>query len=130
MPSPIQTNTQIGLITKPSAADLTASIGCFATVNTSAQAALPSANALALYVIADAYDSGGVHNTVLQPLDSNRNVRIIAGGTITAADQITTTSAGKAVTASTGNVILGIAEEAGLNGQWVTIRPIGGKTVA
>ena len=124
--SPVQTNTQQGLITVPAQSDLSASVGCFAKIDTSGYAALPSANGLALYVIEDAYTSYGVYQTVLRPLSPDRNVRVIANAVLTAGANVTTTSAGKAVAASSGGNILGVTEEACVVGQYVKSRPLGG----
>ncbi len=124
--SAIQTNTQVGKIIIPSATDLTASIGCFAVINTAAQAALPLAGGLALYVIDDSQTSTGVFNVALEPLTPHKNIRVIAGGGITVADKVTTNAAGKAITATSGNNILAIAEETAVTGQYVLLRPLGG----
>ena len=123
-------NTQEGLITVESATDLSASIGCFAIINSSAQAALPSANALVNYVIEDAYTSGGAYKVVLRPLNPNRNFRVPCLGVVTAADKIVATAAGKAATATSGGHWFALAEESGVNGQYVLIRPIGGDQTA
>src|SRR5579859_3596183 len=95
--SPIQSNTQKGIIVVPAASDLSASIGCFANIGSDGNAALPSSHGFALYVIANAYASGGIITPPsgtatgaafyceLQPLMGERNVRVIAAdGTITA----------------------------------------------
>ncbi len=125
--SPIQTNTQKGEIVVPAATDLSASIGCFAVINSSAQAALPASHGYAGYVIADVMITPvGTNNTTLLPLDGSRNVRVIAGSAVTAADKITTDAAGKAVTASSGNNFMALAEESGVTGQYVLLRPLGG----
>jgi 3D (Asp-Asp-Asp) domain-containing protein len=150
--SPIQTNTQTGLITCKASSDLSASIGCFANISTAGLVALPTTHTFALYVIANAYGLGGYitppsgttsaataycengtttlenYECELQPLMTDRNVRVIAAdNTITTPGmQVTTDGSGKVVAASTGNNILGISEEAGVTGQYVLIRPIGG----
>lgn len=60
----------------------------------------------------------------------NGSVMVLAGGTIAAGAKITTTAAGKAATATTGNVILGYAREAGVDGQIIEVELIQGGNVA
>lgn len=49
-------------------------------------------------------------------------VNVLAGGTIARGDQIASTNAGKAATATTGQTILGYAEEAAVDGEIMTVR--------
>lgn len=58
------------------------------------------------------------------------SVMVQAGGTIAAGDKVTTTAAGKAATATTGNIVLGYAREAGVDGQIIEIELIQGGNAA
>ena len=131
--SPIQTNTQRGIVVKTAASSLVTAaasasvVGCFATLDTAGKAVLPSANGLALFVISD-YSAlpGSTYGASLQPLEPGQNMRVISAAVITAGDSLTTDANGKAVVASTGGNILAIAEEAAVSGQYVLVRPLGG----
>lgn len=48
-------------------------------------------------------------------------VKVVAGGTITAGANVASNASGAVVAASTGNIVLGKALEAGVSGQYVTI---------
>lgn len=56
-------------------------------------------------------------------------VTVEAGATIAAGAEVTTTAAGKAATAAAGNVVLGYALEAGVDGQIIAIELIQGGNV-
>ena len=56
--------------------------------------------------------------------------RVVAGGTIAAGAAVATDAAGDAVTASTGNIIMGYAMEAGVDGQVIAIELIQGGNAA
>lgn len=131
--SPIQSNTQQGTVLKPCATDLSASKGCFAMIDATANIVLPAAGGLALFVITDVFsvavtEAGtGTYQAEVMPLTSGRNVRVIAGvNGVTAGDKVVTLATGKAVRATAGNTVLGIAEETGVAGQYVLIRPYTG----
>ena len=53
-------------------------------------------------------------------------VMVTAGDTIAAGDAVATDAAGDAVTASTGNIVMGYATEAGVDGQIIAIELIQG----
>lgn len=57
-------------------------------------------------------------------------VMVTAGGTIAAGAAVATDASGDAVTASTGNVIMGYATEAGVDGQIIAIELIQGGNAA
>ena len=57
-------------------------------------------------------------------------VMVVAGGSITAGDEIACDAAGDAVTASTGNVVMGYATEDGVDGQIIAIELIQGGNAA
>lgn len=57
-------------------------------------------------------------------------VMVTAGGTIAAGDEIATDAAGDAVTATTGNIVMGYATEAGVDGQIIAIELIQGGNAA
>lgn len=56
-------------------------------------------------------------------------VTVEAGATIAAGAQVATTAAGKAATAAAGDVVMGYALEAGVNGQIIAIELIQGGNV-
>lgn len=122
--SPIQSNTQSGIVVKPSAADLSGKLGCFAKIDVNGNAAAAGAGDLAKFIVNDVKDATVGSDTSLLPLSGERNVRVIAGGVVTAADLIASDANGKAVTAQAGNYILGQAEESAVAGQYVLIRPM------
>ena len=147
--SPVQTNTTRDTITVPAASDFSASIGCFANVGTDGKVALPSSSGFALYVIEDAYTSGGIitppsgtatgqsYYVVLRALTPGQNIRVRNGtAPITAPGiQVATDTAGKAIPASSGGYILAISEGGDISatgdyptvaGQYTLIRPLGG----
>ena len=57
-------------------------------------------------------------------------VMVTAGGTIAAGAAVATDAAGAAVTASTGNIVMGYATEAAVNGQIIAIELIQGGNAA
>lgn len=57
-------------------------------------------------------------------------VMVTAGGTIAAGDEIATDAAGDAVAATTGNIVMGYATEAGVDGQIIAIELIQGGNAA
>lgn len=57
-------------------------------------------------------------------------VMVTAGGTIAAGDEVATDAAGDAVTATTGNIVMGYATEAGVDGQIIAIELIQGGNAA
>ena len=57
-------------------------------------------------------------------------VMVTAGGTIAAGAAVATDASGDAVTASTGNIVMGYATEAGVDGQIIAIELIQGGNAA
>jgi hypothetical protein len=57
-------------------------------------------------------------------------VMVTAGGTIAAGASVATDASGDAVTASTGNIVMGYATEAGVDGQVIAIELIQGGNAA
>jgi hypothetical protein len=57
-------------------------------------------------------------------------VMVTAGGTIAAGASVATDASGDAVTASTGNIVMGYATEAGVDGQIIAIELIQGGNAA
>lgn len=121
--SAYQSNTQEGLVVKTAGADLSAKGGFLAKLNSSGEAILAGAGEQALYVIDD--EGAEDANVTLAPLTSNRNIRAYAAGTIAAAGEVQSDSAGKIVAASSGSWVLGVAEEAIVSGQLGLFRPAG-----
>ena len=105
------------------------------------RASLPAANAdLAVFVVVDPADAAS-DNATLRPLDPRRNVRACLKGTCNPGDQLVLADVGtaadkgkvRALPASAGTYrVLGIAEEAGVDGQNVLFRPypVGNVTVS
>jgi len=147
--SPVQTNTQQGLVVAPATSDLSTSIGCFANVGTDGNVAVVSqAGGFALYVIENAYASGGIitppsgvatgaaYWVDLRPLSPDRNVRVLNGTTAIATPGalVTSDASGKLAPASTGSYVLGYTENSygttadypTVAGQYTLIRPLGG----
>lgn len=55
------------------------------------------------------------------PVAYDGRVQVLAGGTFAAGALITPNAAGRAVLATTGNIVAGVALEAGVNNQVVTV---------
>jgi len=105
-----QTLRTIGV---PASADLSASQFCFMTVNSSGQLALPSAGGDADGILQDKPNAAAVEGE-LAVLGISKLVVGTAG--VTAGDLLATDANGKAVTATTGNKILGRALATGAAG--------------
>jgi hypothetical protein len=105
-----QTLRTIGV---PASADLSASQFCFMTVNSSGQLALPAAGGDADGILQDKPNGVGVEGE-LAVLGISKLVVGTAG--VTCGDLLTTDANGKAVTATTGNKILGRALATGASG--------------
>ena len=97
----------------PASADLSASQFCFVVVNANGQLALPSAGGDADGILQDKPNGAGVAGEVgilgISKL-------LVGTGGVTAGDLLATDVNGKAVTASTGNKILGRALATGAAG--------------
>ena len=119
--SPVQTNTQSGIVVRTAASDLSTKEGLFAVVSGSLGCDLAGAGALALYVISSGGASGKPVDLI--PLSSSRNVRVISAATIAAGVQIASDASGKLRTAITNDNVLGITEESTVAGQYTLIRP-------
>jgi hypothetical protein len=97
----------------PASADLSASQFCFVAVNANGQLALPSAGGDAEGILQDKPNGAGVYGEV-GILGVSKLVVGAAG--VTAGDLLATDVNGKAVTATTGNKILGRALATGAAG--------------
>src|SRR5579883_2314638 len=95
-------------ISAPASADLSASQFCFVAVNSSGQLALPSAGGEAEGILQDKPNGAGVAGEV--------GILVVGTGGVTAGDLLATDVNGKAVTATTGNKILGRALATGAAG--------------
>jgi hypothetical protein len=105
-----QTLRTIGL---PASADLSASQFCFVAVNANGQLALPSAGGDAEGILQDKPNAAGQAAEV-GILGISKLV--VGAGGVTAGDLLATDVNGKAVTAATGNKILGRALATGTAG--------------
>jgi hypothetical protein len=138
-----QSNTRVGDIRVLAGADLTGMEDRLVVMGQNAgvaQVTLPAANSdLALYVLTEDGDSGDL--VAVRPLQPDRNVRVALKGTcnpgdvMVLADVATAADKGKvrALPAAAGTYRgLGIAEQVGVDGQLVLVRPamIGNITVA
>lgn len=100
------------------AADLSAKQYHFGIINSSGQIASVSvAGSKSDGVIMNNPNAQGLATTVAKV----GRVKVYAAGTIAAGANVASNSAGRAVAASTGNIILGTALEAAANGQIFTI---------
>jgi hypothetical protein len=97
----------------PASSDLSASQFCFVVVNANGQLALPSAGGDAEGILQDKPNGAGVYGEV-GILGVSKLVVGTAG--VTAGDLLATDVNGKAVTATTGNKILGRALATGAAG--------------
>ena len=130
-----QTNTRHGDLTFPSYEDLSGKEGRLVKlVNSSgvAKVALPDDVAdRCLFVLIDGGDASGDH-VVVRPLEPARNIRVPLSGTCNPGDRMTLAAIdgsldGKAaaLTAAADTYwVFGLAEEAGVDGQDVLIRPL------
>ena len=138
-----QSNTRVGDIRVLAGADLTGMEDRLVVMGQDAgvaQVTLPTANSdLALYVLTEDGDNGDL--VAVRPLQSDRNVRVALKGTcnpgdvMVLADVATAADKGKvrALPAAPGTYRgLGIAEQVGVDGQLVLVRPamIGNITVS
>jgi len=138
-----QSNTRVGDIRVLAGADLTGMEDRLVVMGQNAgvaQVTLPAANSdLALYVLTEDGDSGDL--VAVRPLQPDRNVRVALKGTcnpgdvMVLADVATAADKGKlrSLPAAAGTYRgLGIAEQVGVDGQLVLVRPamIGNITVA
>lgn len=131
-----QSNTQSGAIVLTSGEDLSAKAGYLAEIRNNsgvAQANLPDSIAdYAFFLIQDGGNASGDPVT-LRPLETGRNYRIVLKGAINPgeslclADPSTAADKGKLrkVPALAGTYrVLAIAEEVGVDGQAVLVRPV------
>ena len=129
-----QSNTRVGDIRVLAGADLTGMEDRLVVMGQNAgvaQVTLPAANSdLALYVLTEDGDSGDL--VAVRPLQPDRNVRVALKGTcnpgdvMVLADVATAADKGKlrSLPAAAGTYrVLGIAEQAGVDGQLVLVRP-------
>lgn len=107
-----------GVVTLPAAADLSANQFCFVTVNSSSQAALAGAGALAIGVIQNKPTSG---TSTAIAFDGISKVLVGSGGTVTAGNNVTPDASGAAAVATTGNYVAGVALETGAAGTLIAV---------
>ena len=138
-----QSNTRVGDIAVVAGADLTGMQDRLVVLGNNAgvaQVGLPAANGdLAFFVLLDGNVAGGI--VAVRPLDPARNVRVILkgacnpGDVLVLADVATAADKGKVrvLPAAAGTYRgLGIAEQVGVDGQLVLVRPamVGNVTVS
>jgi hypothetical protein len=138
-----QSNTRVGDIRVLAGADLTGMEDRLVVMGQNAgvaQVTLPAANSdLALYVLTEDGESGDL--VAVRPLQPDRNVRVVLKGTCNPGDVLVLADVAVAVDKGKVRVLpvapgtyrgLGIAEQVGVDGQLVLVRPamIGNITVA
>ena len=129
-----QSNTRVGDFAVVAGADLIGMQDRLVVLGNNAdvaQVGLPAANGdLAFFVLLEANVAGGI--VAVRPLDPARNVRLVLKGTcnpgdvLVLADVATVADKGKVRTlpATAGTYrVLGIAEQVGVDGQAVLVRP-------
>jgi len=99
-------------VTIPASGDLSASQYCFVEVNSSGQVAVLGAGLSADGILQNDPNAAGRAAEVA----IGGIVRVKCGGVVTRGGPVASDSAGKAVNAATGNIILGTALETGANG--------------
>ena len=138
-----QSNTRVGDIRVLAGADLTGMEDRLVVMGQNAgvaQVTLPAANSdLALYVLTEDGESGDL--VAVRPLQPDRNVRVVLKGTCNPGDVLVLADVAVAVDKGKVRVLpvapgtyrgLGIAEQVGVDGQLVLVRPamIGNITVS
>jgi Uncharacterized conserved protein (DUF2190) len=110
---------------RQASADLSASQYCAVLLNSSSQLALPSAGVDVYGVLQDKPKAAGRAGSV-RILGLTKMV--VGASTVTAGDKVMVDSAGKAVTATSTNFVIGISEDTGATGTTISVllRP-GGK---
>jgi hypothetical protein len=112
------TEQRLKPISLPASGDLSASQYCFVTTNNAGNVAVTGAGLSADGVLQDKPTAAGQSSEVA-PLDGCIS-KVVVGGTaatLTAGDLVASDAAGKAVTATTGNYILGRALATRTTGQ-------------
>lgn len=106
----------------PAAGDLSASQFRFMTVNAAGRIALPAAGADAVGVLQDKPDAIDRIGQVAM-LNASLRLKVVAGGTVTAGTKAQSDASGEAITAATGDHVLGTFLKSGVAGDLVEIAP-------
>lgn len=107
--------------------DLSSAQFKFVTLEADGQVDLADAAGEAVYGVCIAGAAAGRAVTVIR----SGSVMVEAGAAVTAGDQLQTNAAGEAITAASGDVVVGVAKEDGVDGQIIEIELItGGNVVA
>lgn len=144
MSSYIQSNTQRGSIIRNGSVDFTGKRGYLANLTDTtgeALASLPTADgAICQFIVEDVglptvvtnYNASGISagsglgasGVQLIPLESSRNIRMVASGTIAGGAKVMAANGGKIKAAAGAAVwIVGVTEEDAVDGQYVLVRP-------
>ena len=125
----VQSNTVAGVFPAVASGDLTDKEGYLVTPTGSMSGLYPimalvaSTTAKPIYVLEDGATNGGQIN--VRPLDQNRQVRVKLSGSVTVGALLNAASTGKAIYGgAASDTIIGYAEESGVDGQLVKVRPI------
>ncbi len=112
------TQNQVQSITLPAAGDLSAKQFRFVNVNSSGQAAaVASAGGAGIGVLQNKPDAAGKAATVAHA----GVVKVVAGGSITAGANVQSDANGEAITAASGDVVLGVALAGAADGDLVPV---------
>ncbi len=98
-------------VTIPAGSDLSASQFCFVEINASGQLAVAGAGAMADGILQNDPNAAGRAGEVA----IGGIVQVKCGGAVTRGGPVASDASGKAVNATTGNIILGTALETGAN---------------
>ena len=102
---------------RPAGADLSAKSDRFVNLNSDGEAVLPAAGG----DIVGVCRQGAEENRAVA-IVSDGEVRVLCGGTIANNAYVTTDTDGRAVTATTGDLVHGRALAAGVNNQYITVQ--------
>lgn len=105
--------------------NLSAKQFCFVSLAADGQVDATGAGALAAGVLLNDPAAGGAATVAY-----DGRVTVVCGGTVTRGGEVTSDANGEAVDATTSDVIVGYALEAGVNGQVITIELARGNTLA
>lgn len=103
-------------------ADLSASQFCFVAINSSSRIVLPAAGGDCVGVLQDKPEAAGREAEVAM-LNGSGRVKVIAGATVAAGAKVQADAAGHAITAASGDHVLGTALTGGADGDIIEILP-------
>lgn len=105
----------------PSGADLINSLFRFAKVNSAGQLVVCDTAGETVYGSLSEVQAGAGRGATV---DIDGILKVVAGGTVATGAKVATNASGAAVTASTGNVVVGIARKGGASGTIIEVTRI------